>query len=91
LAKKGKKERCTMRNVSQTIAAMGSKPSKVNSVTIPAGMLEKIAATSHLAVSEVVRLFLVEALPKGKWNLGALEVSSASLRRFAYKNRALPR
>jgi hypothetical protein len=66
-------------------------PSKVNSVTIPADMLEKIAATNHLALAEVVRLLLVEALPKGKWNLGALEVSSASLRRFAYKNGALPR
>jgi hypothetical protein len=69
----------------------GMLPTKVNSVTIPADMLEKIAATNHLAVAEVVRLLLVEALPKGKWNLGALEVSSASLRPFAYKNRALPR
>jgi hypothetical protein len=39
---------------------MGSKPKKVNSVTIPADMLEKIAATNHLAIADVVRLFLVQ-------------------------------
>jgi hypothetical protein len=38
---------------------------KVSSVTIPADMLEKIAAINHLAVVDVVRLFLAEALAKG--------------------------
>lgn len=70
---------------------MGSKPKKVNSVTIPADMLEKIAATNHLAIAEVVRLFLLEALPEGEWKLGTLEVSPASPRRSTYENRALLR
>jgi hypothetical protein len=34
---------------------MGLKPNKVNSVTIPADMLEKIAATNHLAIADVSR------------------------------------
>jgi hypothetical protein len=54
-------------------------------------MLETIAATNNLGIAEVVRLFLVEALREGEWNLGTLEVSSASLRRFTYGNGALPR
>jgi hypothetical protein len=70
---------------------MGSRPNKVNSVTIPADMLEIIAATNHLAISDVVWLFLVPALPEREWKLGTLELSPASSRRFAYKNRTLPR
>jgi hypothetical protein len=41
---------------------------KVSSVTMPADMLEKIAAINHLAVVDVVRLFLAEALVKGDRN-----------------------
>jgi hypothetical protein len=70
---------------------MGLKPNKVNSVTIPADMLEKIAATNHLAIADVVRLFLVQALPEGESKLGNLELSRASPRRFPYENRTLPR
>ena len=70
---------------------MGSKSDKANSVTIPADMLEKIAAINHLAVAEVVRLFLVEALPELGSKLGTLDLSPASQRRFTYENRALPR
>jgi hypothetical protein len=65
---------------------MGSKRNKRNSVTIPADMLEKIAATNDLTIADVVRLFLVEALPESEWKLGTLEVSPASQRRFT--NRA---
>jgi hypothetical protein len=41
---------------------------KVSGVTMPADMLEKIAAINHLAVVDVVRLFLAEALAKGDRN-----------------------
>jgi hypothetical protein len=70
---------------------MGLKPNKVNSVTIPADMLEKIATTNHLAIADVVRLFLVQALPEGEWKLGTLQLSRASPRPFPYENRTLPR
>jgi hypothetical protein len=68
---------------------MGLKPNKVNSVTIPADMLEKIAATNHLAIADVVRPFFVQALPEGEWT-GTLELSRASPRRSSYENRTLP-
>jgi hypothetical protein len=64
---------------------MGSRLSKVNRVAIPVDMLEKIAATNHLTIADVVRLFLVEALPKPEWKVGTLEVSPASQRRFTHK------
>jgi hypothetical protein len=64
---------------------MDSRPDKINSVTIPADMLEKIAATNDLSIADVVRLFLVEALPEGEWELGTSELSSARQRRFTYK------
>ena len=70
---------------------MGLKPNRVNSATIPADMLEIIAATNHLAIADVVRLFLVQALPEGEWKLGTLELSRASPRRFPYDNRTQPR
>jgi hypothetical protein len=70
---------------------MGSKPNKVNSVATPADMLEKIAATNDLTIEDVVRLFLIEALPEGKCKLGTLELSRASPCRFPYENRTLPR
>jgi hypothetical protein len=74
-----------MKRFADNRCSMGSRPNKVNSVTIPANMLEKIAATNHLAIADVVRLFLVQALPELEWKLEALEVSSASQRRFTYK------
>ena len=70
---------------------MGSKPKKVNSLTPPADRLEKIAATNHLAIVDVVRLFLVQALPEREWKLGTFELSRANPRRFTYENRTLPR
>jgi hypothetical protein len=48
---------------------MGSKPTQENSVAIPAEMLEIIAATNHLTITDVVRLFLIEALPEPEWEL----------------------
>lgn len=42
---------------------MRSKPDEVNRVTMPADMLEKIAATNDLTIADVVRLFQ-EALPE---------------------------
>jgi hypothetical protein len=69
---------------------MGSKRNKVNSVTAPADMLEKIAAINHLSVADVVRLFLAEALAEGGSKLGTLNLSTASPRPFTYQNKALP-
>jgi hypothetical protein len=63
---------------------------KVNSVTIRGDMLEEIAATNHLAVEDVVRLFLLEALLELERKLGPSELSPASPRRFTHK-RTLPR
>jgi hypothetical protein len=68
---------------------MGSRSNKVNSVTIPADLLEQIAAANHLTIADVVRLFLVEALPKGE-STGTLELSRASPRGFPYDNKTLP-
>jgi hypothetical protein len=65
-------------------------PYKVNSVTIRRDRLEEIAATNHLAVADVVRLLLLEALPERERKLGLLERSPASPRRFTDK-RTLPR
>ena len=45
---------------------MGLRPNKVNSETISADVLKKIAAINHLAVTDVVRLFLAEALREGR-------------------------
>ena len=64
---------------------MHSKRANENKLITPADVLEKIAATNHLAVTEVVRLFLVQALPEPEWKLGTLEVSPARQRRFTYK------
>jgi hypothetical protein len=53
---------------------VGLEPNKGNSVTIPADMLEKIAATNHLAIADVFRLFLRQAFPEGNGR-GTLELS----------------
>jgi hypothetical protein len=70
---------------------MGSQSKGVNRVAIPADMLEEIAATNHLAIAKVVRLFLLEGLPEGERKLETLERSLGSPRRFTYENGALPR
>jgi hypothetical protein len=62
---------------------MGSQPA--DSVTTSADMLEEIAAINHLAVADVVWLFLVEALPEGGLKVGTLEPSPASPRRLRMK------
>jgi hypothetical protein len=49
---------------------------------VPPDVLEKIAAINHLTVAEVVRLFLVQALPETDWKLGTLELSPAQSRRL---------
>ena len=40
----------------------------------PADMLEKIAAANDLTIADVVRLFLIEALPEPHWKLGNWEL-----------------
>jgi hypothetical protein len=70
---------------------MGSNPNKLSSELLAADMLEKIAAINHLAVADVVRLLLVEALSEGGSKLGTLELSPVSPRRFTYQDTALPR
>jgi hypothetical protein len=54
---------------------MYSKRTNRNKLIIPPDVLEKIAAINHLAVAEVVRLFLVQALPETDRKLGTLELS----------------
>jgi hypothetical protein len=68
---------------------MGSQPA--DSVTSSADMLKEIAAINHLAVADVVRLFLIDALAQGGLKVGTLELSPASPRRLRMKSRALPR
>jgi hypothetical protein len=53
----------------------------VNSITITTDMLEKIAAINHLAVADVVRLFLLEGLPEERSKLPTFERSAPSPRR----------
>jgi len=50
-------------------------------VIISADMLEKIAAINHLAVADVIRLFLLRALPEEEWKLGTLELSPTDEKR----------
>ena len=54
---------------------MYSKRINGDKLITPADVLEKIAAINHLAFAEVVRLFLVQALPEADWKLGTLELS----------------
>jgi hypothetical protein len=54
---------------------MYSKRTNRKKLITPPDVLEKIAAINHLAVAEVVRLFLVQALPETDWKLGTLELS----------------
>ena len=54
---------------------MYSKRTDGNRLITPPDVLEKIAAINHLAVADVVRLFLLEALPEEGLKLGTLELS----------------
>jgi hypothetical protein len=54
---------------------MYSKRTNGNKLITPPDVLEEIAAINHLTVAEVVRLFLVQALPETDWKLGTLELS----------------
>ena len=59
---------------------MHSKRTNENNAITSASVLEKIAATNHLAVADVVRLFLLQALPEEEWKLGTLELSTTYIR-----------
>jgi hypothetical protein len=54
---------------------MDSKRTNGNNVVTSGDVLERIAAINHLAVADVVRLFLLQALPEEEWKLGTLELS----------------
>ena len=69
---------------------MYSKRTNGNKLITRADVLEKIAAINHLAVVEVVRLFLAQALPEADWKLGTLELSTAQSRRFNDEKRTRP-
>jgi hypothetical protein len=69
---------------------MYSKRTNGNTLITPPDVLEKIAAKNHLTVAEVVRLFLVQALPDTDWKLGTLELSRSESRRFNDENRTRP-
>jgi hypothetical protein len=60
---------------------MYSKRTNENKLITPPDVLEKIAAINHLTVAEVVRLFLVQALPESDWKLGTLELSPTDEKR----------
>jgi hypothetical protein len=60
---------------------MDSIPTNGNKVITSADMLEKIAAINHLAVADVVRLFLLQALPEEEWKLATLELSPTHKKR----------
>ena len=53
---------------------MYSKGTNGNKLITPSDVLEKIAAINHLPVAEIVRLFLVQALPETDWKLGTSEL-----------------
>ena len=53
---------------------MYSKHANGNKLITPPDVLEKIAAINHLTVADVVRLFLLEALPEEGSKLGTLEL-----------------
>ena len=60
---------------------MDSKRTNGNKVITSADVLEKIAAVNHLAVADVVRLFLRQALPEEERKLETLELSSTHKKR----------
>ena len=54
---------------------MYSKRTNGNKLITPPDVLEEIAAINHLAVAEVVRLLLVQALPETGTEIGDFELS----------------
>jgi hypothetical protein len=60
---------------------MDSKRTNGNKVIMSADVLQKIAAINHLAVADVARLLLVQALPEEEWKLGTLELSPTDEKR----------
>jgi len=54
---------------------MYSKRTNGNKLITPPDVLEEIAAINHLAVAEVVRLLLVQALPETGMEIGDFELS----------------
>ena len=60
---------------------MYSKRTNGNKLITPPDVLEEIAAINHLAVADVVRLFLVQTLPEVEWKLGTLELSPTDEKR----------
>ena len=69
---------------------MGSRPNNVDSVAIPADMLEKIAAMNDLAVADVVQLFLTEAAGGRGIEIVNFRTFAPRPRRFTCQNKALP-
>jgi hypothetical protein len=69
---------------------MYSKRANGNKLINRPDVLEKIAALNHLAVTEVVRLFLVQALPKADWKFGTLKLSPAQSRRSSGEKKTRP-
>jgi hypothetical protein len=69
---------------------MYSKRTSGNRLITPPDVLEKIAAINHLGVAEVVRLFLVQALPETDWKLETLELSPAQSRPFNDEEKTRP-
>jgi hypothetical protein len=60
---------------------MDSKRTNGSKMIISADVLQKIAAINHLAVADVVRIFLLQALPEEEWKLGTLELSPTDEKR----------
>jgi hypothetical protein len=69
---------------------MGSRPDNVDSVAIPADLLEKIAALNDLAVADVVQLFLTEAAGGRGIEIVNFRTFAPRPRRFTWQDKALP-
>ena len=69
---------------------MRSRPNNVDSVTIPAEMLEKIAAMNDLAVADVVQLFLTEAAGGRGIDIVNFRTFAPGPRRLTWQDKALP-
>jgi hypothetical protein len=67
---------------------MSSRPNNVDSVTIPADMLEKIAAVNDLAVADVVELFLTEAAGGTGIEIVNFRTFAPRPRRFTWQDKA---
>jgi hypothetical protein len=67
---------------------MYSKRTNGNKLIPRPHVLEKISALNDLAVAEVVRLCLVQALPEADWKLGTLERSPAPQSQILWQSHA---